>query len=81
LQDHLGVPTTLLNTTIFPESAGTLPLSNLIKNVTASALAKAPSPGSDKKRYADRALPGKAGIADGRKRITPGDATSGLSEM
>jgi hypothetical protein len=44
LQDHLGVPTTLLNTTIFPESAGTLPLSNLIKNVTASALAKAPAP-------------------------------------
>jgi hypothetical protein len=44
-------------------------------------LGESPSPGSDKKRCADRALPGKAGIADGRKRITPGDATSGLSEM
>jgi uncharacterized protein (DUF1501 family) len=31
LRDHLGVPTNMLNTTIFPASTGILPLSNLVK--------------------------------------------------
>ena len=36
LRDHLGVPTTLLNTTIFPESAKAAPLSNLVKTASAA---------------------------------------------
>ena len=39
LRDHLGVPITLLNRTIFPESAKTAPLSNLIKTTTAAVAA------------------------------------------
>jgi uncharacterized protein (DUF1501 family) len=31
LKDHLGVPGTLLNSTIFPESAGVAPMRNLVK--------------------------------------------------
>lgn len=43
LRDHLGVPGTLLNTTIFPESAKAASLSNLVKTATA-AVAASPVP-------------------------------------
>jgi uncharacterized protein (DUF1501 family) len=39
LRDHIGVPTNLLNATIFPESAQTAaPLANLVKSGTAAAV-------------------------------------------
>ena len=51
LRDHLGVPKSLLNTTIFPESGTIAPLSNLVRTtttatagVTSLAPAKAESP-------------------------------------
>jgi uncharacterized protein (DUF1501 family) len=37
LRDHLGVPTNMLNTTIFPASTGILPMSNLVKAGTAAS--------------------------------------------
>lgn len=45
LRDHLGVPTTLLNSTIFPGSAAMLPLANLIQGgAGASPIAGEPLP-------------------------------------
>lgn len=38
LRDHIGVATSLLNRTIFPESAGAPPLGNLLKSSTADRL-------------------------------------------
>jgi len=37
LMDHLGIPLTALNTTIFPDSAAIRPLANLVKTSTAAA--------------------------------------------
>jgi uncharacterized protein (DUF1501 family) len=34
LRDHLGVPVTMLNSTVFPSSTGILPMSNLVKPST-----------------------------------------------
>lgn len=48
LRDHIGVPTSLLNTTIFPQSANTAPLANLIKSGPAAAVSGKPSPASAK---------------------------------
>jgi len=41
LKDHIGVPTTLLNSTIFPESASAPPMPNLVKTSTAATSAEA----------------------------------------
>ena len=41
LKDHIGVPTTLLNSTIFPDSASAPPMANLVKTSTAAASAEA----------------------------------------
>jgi uncharacterized protein (DUF1501 family) len=41
LRDHLGVPLTLLNSTIFPQSQSAPPMPNLVKTSSASAAATA----------------------------------------
>jgi uncharacterized protein (DUF1501 family) len=41
LRDHIGVPMNLLNTSIFPESASTPPLANLVKTGTSNTVSGA----------------------------------------
>ena len=40
LKDHIGVPATLLNSTIFPESTSAPPMANLVKTSSAAASAE-----------------------------------------
>jgi uncharacterized protein (DUF1501 family) len=44
LRDHLGVPTNMLNNTIFPASTGALPLSNLVKGSGSQSTIRASAP-------------------------------------
>lgn len=42
LRDHIGVPLTTLNTTIFPQSAAVTPMANLVKTSTTAPAAQYP---------------------------------------
>jgi uncharacterized protein (DUF1501 family) len=68
LRDHVGVANSLLNTTIFPESARTLPLKNLIKTSSAAAA-------SGVGGYADMRIEPAIARYRRRQRVAQGRAT------
>jgi uncharacterized protein (DUF1501 family) len=63
LRDHLGVPTNMLNTTIFPESTGILPLSNLVTGSTSKPKISAATPASSASEMAPIAKYRRAQVA------------------